>query len=129
MNPMAIFDFGSTLLDKFFPDAGEAAKAKLRLMEMQQSGELTKLQTSAGIITAESNSEHFLVAAWRPITMLVFVFIIANNYILYPYISLFWDSAPKLDLPPDMWDLLKIGIGGYTIGRTVEKSVKSYKEK
>jgi len=28
-----------------------------------------------------------------------------------------------------MWDLLKIGIGGYTVGRTIEKSVKTYKEK
>jgi hypothetical protein len=129
MNPLAIFDFGSTLLDKFFPDAGEAAKAKLKLMEMQQTGELTKLQTRAGIITAEANSEHWLAANWRPVTMLVFVFIIANNYILYPYLSLFTDNAPKLEIPPDMWQLLKIGIGGYTVGRTIEKSVKSYKEK
>ncbi len=126
---MAIFDFGSTLLDKFFPDADEKAKAKLKLVELQASGELTKLQARAGIITAEANSEHFLVAAWRPITMLIFVFIIANNYILYPYLSLFFDAAPKLDLPKDMWDLLKIGIGGYTVGRTVEKSVKTYKDK
>jgi hypothetical protein len=129
MNPMAIFDFGSTLLDKFFPDADEKAKAKLKLVELQASGELTKLQTRAGIISAEAKSEHFLVAAWRPITMLIFVFIIANNYILYPYLSLFFDEAPKLDIPPDMWDLLKIGIGGYTVGRTVEKSVKVYKDK
>ena len=129
MNPLAILDFGSTLLDKFFPDKDAAAKAKLEVLRMQSSGELAKLQASAGIITAESQSEHFLVAAWRPITMLVFVFIIANNYIIYPYLSLFFDSAPKLSIPPDMWDLLKIGIGGYTVGRTVEKSVKSYKEK
>ena len=129
MNPLAILDFGSTLLDKFFPDKDAAAKAKIELFKMQQSGELQKLQTSAGIITAESQSEHFLVAAWRPITMLVFVFIIANNYILYPYLSLFFEEAPLLELPDDMWDLLKIGIGGYTVGRTVEKSVKSYKEK
>jgi len=129
MNPLAILDFGSSLLDKFFPDKDEAAKAKIRLLELQQSGELVKLQTRAGIITAESNSEHFLVAAWRPITMLVFVFIIANNYILYPYLSLFFEDAPKLELPPDMWDLLKIGIGGYTVGRTVEKAVKTHKEK
>ncbi len=127
MNPLAIFDFGSTLLDKFFPDKDEAAKAKIKLVEMQMNGELSKLQVRAGIITAEANSEHFLVAAWRPITMLVFVFIIANNYILYPYLSLFIDNAPKLEIPPDMWDLLKIGIGGYTVGRTIEKSVKSYK--
>ena len=129
MNPLAILDFGSTLLDKFFPDKDAAAKAKLELLRMQSSGELAKLQASAGIITAESQSEHFLVAAWRPITMLVFVFIIANNYIIYPYLSLFFEGAPKLDIPPDMWDLLKIGIGGYTVGRTVEKAVKSHKGK
>lgn len=129
MNPLAILDFGSTLLDKFFPDKDEAEKAKLKLMELQLNGELSKLQTQAGIITAEANSEHFLVAAWRPITMLMFVFIIANNYIIYPYLSLFFDAAPKLEIPPDMWDLLKIGIGGYTIGRTVEKGIKNYKEK
>lgn len=129
MNPLALLDFGSTLLDKFFPDKGQAELAKMELVKMQVSGELAKLQTRAGIITAEASSEHFLVAAWRPITMLVFVFIIANNYILYPYLSLFIDNAPKLELPPAMWDLLKIGIGGYTVGRTIEKSVKSYKEK
>jgi len=129
MNPLAILDFGSTLLDKLFPDKDEAAKAKIKLVEMQMNGELSKLQISAGIITAEAKSEHFLVAAWRPITMLVFVFIIANNYIIYPYLSLFFDAAPKLEIPPDMWDLLKIGIGGYTVMRSVEKTVKSYKGK
>ena len=129
MNPLALLDFGSTLLDKFFPDKGQAELAKMELVKMQVSGELAKLQTRAGIITEESKSDHFIVAAWRPITMLVFVFIIANNYILYPYLSLFIDNAPVLDIPPDMWDLLKIGIGGYTVGRTVEKSVKYYKEK
>jgi hypothetical protein len=129
MNPLAILDFGSTLLDKFFPDADAAAKAKIELFKMQASGELSKLQASAGIITAEAKSDHFIVAAWRPITMLVFVFIIANNYIIYPYLSLFIDNAPELTIPPDMWDLLKIGIGGYTVGRTVEKAVKNYKEK
>ncbi len=129
MNPLAILDFGSTLLDKFFPDADAAAKAKIELFKMQANGELSELQAKAGIITAEARSEHFLVAAWRPITMLVFVFIIANNYIIYPYLSLFIDNAPELEIPADMWDLLKIGIGGYTVGRTVEKAVKSYKGK
>jgi len=129
MNPLALLDFGSTLLDKFFPDKGQAELAKMELVKMQVSGELAKLQTRAGIITAEANSEHWLAANWRPLIMILFGVIIANNYILYPYLSLFMDDAPKLDIPPDMWDLLKIGIGGYTVGRTVEKSVKHYKEK
>lgn len=127
-NPLdSVFDFGSNLLDKFFPDKDEANKAKLMLMEMKQNGELTKLQTSAGIVTAEANSEHWLAANWRPITMLTFVFIIANNYIIYPYLSLFFKAAPVLAIPPDMWGLLKIGLGGYVVGRSAEKTVKALK--
>jgi len=130
INPInAAFDFGSNLLDKFFPDKAEANKAKIMLMQMKQNGELDTLRTSAGIVTAEANSEHWLAANWRPITMLTFVFIIANNYILYPYLSLFFDSAPVLDIPPDMWDLLKIGLGGYVVGRSAEKGIKAYKAK
>lgn len=130
MNPLnSVFDFGSNLLDKFFPDKDEANKAKIMLLEMKQNGELAKLQTSAGIVTAEANSDHWLAANWRPITMLTFVFIIANNYILYPYLSLFFDEAPMLEIPPDMWGLLKIGLGGYVVGRSVEKGVKSFKGK
>ncbi len=128
-NPLdSAFNFGSTLLDKFFPDKDAANKARLVLMEMKQSGELAKIQTSAGIVTAEANSDHWLAANWRPITMLTFVFIIANNYIIYPYLSLIFDEAPMLQIPPDMWDLLKLGLGGYVVGRTVEKTVKSYSQ-
>ena len=129
LNPLdSAFNFGSTLLDKFFPDKDAANKAKLMLMEMKQNGELSKLQTSAGIVTAEANSDHWLAANWRPITMLTFVFIIANNYILYPYLSLFFEEAPKLVIPPDMWALLKIGLGGYVVGRSVEKAVIGLKK-
>lgn len=129
LNPLdSAFNFGSTLLDKFFPDKDAANKARLVLMEMKQSGELAKLQTSAGIVTAEANSDHWLAANWRPITMLTFVFIIANNYIIYPYLSLFFEKAPMLAIPPDMWALLKLGLGGYVVGRTVEKAVKSYSQ-
>jgi len=59
--------------------------------------------------------------------MLTFVIIIANNYILYPYLSLFFDAAPKMEIPPDMWDLLKIGLGGYVLGRSGEKAVKAWR--
>ena len=59
--------------------------------------------------------------------MLVFVVIIANNYIIYPYLSLFWPEAPTLEIPPDMWGLLKIGLGGYVVGRSAEKAVTAWK--
>lgn len=122
-----LLTMGSQLINKWFPNPEEADKRRAELQAMIINGDMKELEIIASVIKEESKSEHFLVAAWRPITMLVFVFIIANNYIIYPYLSLFMDGAPKLDLPPDMWDLLKIGIGGYTVGRTVEKAVKNLK--
>jgi len=124
-----LLSVGEKLIDRFFPDPAEAAKKKLELFAMQQSGELKELEAAMQIITAEAKSEHFLVAAWRPITMLTFVFIIANNYIIYPYLSLFWETAPALAIPPDMWALLKIGLGGYVAGRSGEKIMKHWSEK
>lgn len=115
------------VFDSIFPDKEEAAAAKFKLMELQMSGGLKELEQAGAIITAEANSQHWLVAAWRPITMLVFVVIIANNYILAPYIDLFFDTDVALELPPEMWDLLKIGIGGYIVGRTGEKMIQTHK--
>lgn len=121
---LGIAKIGAGLVDKFFTSDEERASAKLKLLEMEQNGELQQLATSANVVTAEAESEHFLTANWRPITMLVFVAIIGNNYLLYPYLSLFWSAAPALEIPPDMWGLLKLGLGGYVVSRGAEKVTK-----
>ena len=117
-----------SILDKVIPDPVERDKAKLEFMKQQQSGLLTELQGQIDIIQEEAKSEHWLTANWRPLTMLTFVVIIANNYILYPYLSLFWPEAPQLSIPPEKWDLHKIGLGGYVVGRSAEKGLKIWKE-
>ena len=119
----------TSILDKLIPDPAEKAKAQIKLMELAQAGDLKELDSAMTIISAEASSEHWVVAAWRPIVALMLAFIVANNYIVYPYLSLFIDSAPKLDIPPDLWDLLKLMIGGYVVSRGVEKSVKTWKSK
>jgi len=123
-----IFPLIGKVVDKIFPDPEKAAAAKLEVLKMQQNGELTEFQEAAKIITAEASSSNWLTSSWRPITMLVFVVIIANNYILYPYLQLFFHTGAELTLPPDMWALLKIGLGGYVVGRSLEKTVNAYKQ-
>jgi hypothetical protein len=115
------------IIDKLIPDREAQAKAKIELLSLAQAGELKELEAAMSIITAEAKSDHWVVAAWRPITMLTFVAIIANNYLLYPYLSLFWVEAPLLELPESLWQLLKLGLGGYVVGRSVEKAVGAYK--
>ena len=130
---------GTNLIKSYFPpDLSPEQKAKLEQGLAEAQNQLTasvikyhenEIEQKASIIRAEANSQSWAARNWRPIAALTFVFIIANNYILYPYIELFGGSATKLDIPPDMWGLLKIMIGGYVVGRSVEKSVKIYKDK
>ncbi len=59
---------------------------------------------------------------WRPVTMLAFAFIVVFHFFIYPLIKTFTPELP--DLPPlesYFWELLKIGLGGYVVGRSVEK--------
>ena len=118
----------TSLLDKVIPDPSAKAEAQLKLLELSQAGGLKELEASMNVVVAEAQSEHWLTSTWRPITMLTFVTIIAFNYILFPVIGLFIDNLPPLEIPPDMWDLLKIGLGGYVVSRGVEKSIKEYKK-
>ena len=118
----------STAVTRIWPDKTKIAELDAELSKMAKSGELEVIASKFGVIQAEANSKHFITAAWRPITMLTFVAIIANNYLLYPYLSLFWNQAPVLDIPPDMWGLLKIVLGGYVVGRSAEKIASAIQE-
>lgn len=125
---LKVVEVGLGILDKIIPDPDQRAKAKLKLFALEQEGQLKEIEEKSKVIIAEAQSDHKLAAIWRPVVMLIFATIVANNYIIYPYLSLFWESAPKLDLPPDLWDLLKIGLGGYVVGRTTEKAVKAWRK-
>ena len=125
---LPLIEIGLGIINKIIPDPQQKAEAQAKLIELQQQGDLKELDAAMQVISAEAKSEHWIVASWRPITMLTFVAIIANNYLLYPYLSLFWSNAPILDLSPDLWSLLKIGLGGYVVGRSAEKTAKHWKK-
>lgn len=125
------------------PDAVNAAvaadpanAAKILALQAQHEENLRKMnldyQTAlvnaqAGVVEAEAKSDSWLAANWRPILMLTFTFIVAMNYAVLPMAGWFGAKVVPLVLPPDMWALLKIGIGGYIVGRSGEKIVRSYK--
>lgn len=94
------------------------------------TGILTVVQSQASVIIAEATGQSWLQRNWRPLLMLTFTYIIAHNYIIVPILRMFTFGAgiPVLAIPPDMWDLLKLGIGGYIAGRSIEKAVEAYKK-
>lgn len=109
------------VLGRFFEDKDQAAQAAHELRLGMLEHDETAQQVARDVVVAEAQSDHWLTSAWRPITMLVFVAIVANNYILAPYIDLFFNAGLQLDVPAPMWDLIKIGLGGYVVGRSAEK--------
>jgi hypothetical protein len=116
------------LVGQFVEDKDEANKLKNQIKNKLLTVEQEVIKAQSAVIVAEAKSQSFIASNWRPIMMLTFVAIIANNYILFPYITLFGGTATTLEIPPDMWGLLKIGVGGYIVGRSGEKMVKSYAE-
>ncbi len=116
-------------LDKLFTSDDERAKAQAEIQRIQNEitakvieYESAQLSAQKDIIIAEAKGESWLQRNWRPILMLTIVAIIANNYILYPYISLFMPGrAVMLELPDGLWTLMQVGVGGYIGGRTLEK--------
>jgi hypothetical protein len=130
---MALVDVSLSDIGSLFKDIRTAITGKepldpnkqLELITRLSEAETKFVEMKAKIIATEAASEHFITSAWRPITMLVFVFIIANNYILVPYVNaLFSVQIPSLELTDQMWELLKLGIGGYIIGRSIEKTAE-----
>lgn len=122
MNPLLLgplLDFGSKVFDKVFPDPEKANEAKLKLMEMAQRGELEELAARSSIIKAEASSEHWIVAAWRPILMLTFGGLIVARWLGF--------SAPGISEAEilKLWSIVEFGLGGYIVGRSVEKVVPS----
>ncbi len=112
-------------LNKFIPDPAQKAAATAQVLQIIETAKTSLVQSQASVINSEIASTSWLAKSWRPITMLVFVGIVFNNYVLFPYWNMLFHTGVELPLPPDMWGLLKIGIGGYIFCRTGEKMVQN----
>lgn len=119
-------------IDEVIEDKDKANVLKANLEQVMQNADLTKftaqINAQKDIIVAEAQSQSWLARNWRPGLMTLFGFIIFNNYVLNPWLSALFDIKVMLDIPPDMWALLKLGVGGYVVGRSSEKVVEVWKK-
>lgn len=113
-----------SIIDKTVENKDEAQKIKARLQQMTLQGRFREIEAAADIIRAEAQGGSWLQRNWRPMLMVLFGTIIANNYLIVPLFG-----TPAAAIPPDLWALLKLGVGGYVLGRSAEKSVRALKEK
>lgn len=117
MSLLSLLPIVGDVLDKIIPDPAAQAEAKLKLMELAQKGEFTEMTTKADIIKAETNSESWLAQSWRPIMMLTFGALIVARWLGYAAPGISQEEILKL------WNIVELGLGGYVIGRSVEKVV------
>lgn len=75
-----IFKPAAELIDELHTSDDERLQAKTHLLDVQAAAmqrvfdyESQALQAKASIVQAEAQSEHWITATWRPITMLTFL--------------------------------------------------------
>ena len=139
MNPLlldGLFGLAGKVFDKIFPNPQQAAEAKLKLFEMQQSGELKVLEAETtlalgqiSINKAEAESTDFFRGGWRPFIGWVCGLGLFYQFLLRPLMTFVLmvfetkvQTMPALEL--DTLMTLLFGILGLGAMRTTEKLKK-----
>ena len=121
----AAFDIGGKLIDRLWPDPSKAAEAKLKLLEMQQSGELQIIAGQLEVNKAEAEHASVFVAGWRPFVGWTCGTSFALHFVAFPILNFVLVSLGhrEVTLTFDMTTLLTVLGGMLGIGalRTVEK--------
>ena len=89
------------------------AKQKLSAIIFNTLGKLQESQSK--IILSETNG-NWLQRSWRPISMLGFLLIVMYSRLFAPAFGL-----PAVEIETELWELIKLGFGGFVIGRSTEK--------
>jgi len=117
------------VIDKAVTDKDQAARLKADLKRRLIDQQDTQLNAQMKVLLAEVQGESWLQRNWRPLLMTVIVAIIANNYLLAPYLGAMFNVGLQLELPDQMWNLMTLGVGGYIAGRSGEKIAGTIKGK
>jgi hypothetical protein len=116
----ALVPMAGEILDRVIPDQAERDRVKAAFTSELLNYRGRELEAAASVVRAEAQGESWLQRNWRPLLMILFGAIIANNYVVAPYMQMLFAFSVTLEIPPAMWELLKLGVGGYIVGRSAE---------
>lgn len=137
MWPTLLAQFLPGVIDRLFPDPAKADEAKLKLLQMAQSGELAQLSADTDLAKGqlavnqvEAASTRLFVAGWRPAVGWTCACALFCYYVPYCLVATFvwshqvWVSG-QLVARPDLGIADLIGLVGTMLGvasmRTHEK--------
>lgn len=123
MNPIldaisAVFKPISDVIDHLTVSGDQKAALQQTVIQGQitaatqlQQYESQLLDARTKVVLSEAQGSSWLQRNWRPITMLTFlVLVVCDSFGLL-----------KFRLADQAWTLLQLGLGGYVVGRSVEK--------
>jgi hypothetical protein len=121
-----LFDSVGKLIGEMHTSEEERLNAKAAIMGIQtqmymavMQYEADALKMQADIIQTEAKGESWLQRSWRPVLMLTFAGLVVAR----------WLGLAAVDLPQEieikLFSIIQLGIGGYVIGRSGEKIIKS----
>ena len=121
------------IIDKVVPDANTRKEAKVKMLELEQSGQFRDQEMQLEAIMAEANSEDPWTSRARPSFMYV-IYIFLLSAIPFGIISVFYPEASIQAaegmkhwfeaIPDELLALFGVGYVGYTGARTLEKRAR-----
>ncbi|MGL4224964.1 MAG: 3TM-type holin [Vibrio sp.] len=114
----SLFKPVTDLVDNLHTSEEERLTIKAKIFELQtktatevMAYETKLLEAQSKVINAEAQGTSWLQRSWRPITMLTFLVLVVCDAF----------GVLAFRLSDEAWSLLQIGLGGYVVGRSVEK--------
>ena len=119
----ALIGLATEIAPRLFPDRDAQQKFIADFQSQLLAYDTKRLEAAASIIVAEAKGESWMQRNWRPCLMMTATSILGWNYLAQPLmVQIFGLDYLPLTLPDGLWDLLTVGVGGYVVGRTVEKA-------
>jgi len=109
-------------VDEAIEDKDLANKLKNNLQSMVLEGQMKEVEAAMKIVVAEAQGGSWIQRNWRPLTMLTFVALIVARWLGFTAPGI----TPEVELA--LFEIIKIGLGGYVVGRSVEKGIKVWKQ-
>jgi hypothetical protein len=111
----------SRVIEKAIPDKDLAKKIEADVQKELITNSHNEFNSAAKIVLAEAQGS-WIKGNWRPLTMLTFVGLIVAHWLGFTPENL--TEAEVLEL----MQLVQIGLGGYIVGRSVEKTAEVWKK-
>ncbi len=106
-------------IDKAVIDKDLANQLKADITSKLISSNEGLVKASAEVVMAEASGESWLQRSWRPMLMLWFAFLIGA----------YWFGFTPVNMPAEsvnsLFTLVQIGVGGYVVGRSIEKTAST----